>query len=381
MPKLIQVAFALSLLAIATGVAAVPPVAAGSGVICGVLWHQGESGSDKKENAENYEAWLTKMFRDLRADLDSPELPIVVGQLGNFLTPGKCPFAATVRAAIGSIPAALPRVGFADSAGLGDKGDKLHFSTEAQRKLGARYAEAMRGSLEAPTPSAISDSAIVARVALVGDSTVASKSGWGDAFGKLLAADVQCLNMGRGGRSSKSYRTEGHWKKVLAAKPDWVLIQFGHNDAPGKGPERETDAGTTFRENLARYVAEARASGAKPVLVTSLTRRNFNAQGKIDPQHLEPGMDNQTQASTPDFLNDYVEAARAVAAGQGVPLIDLNARSVEQMNRLGLQAAAAFDAKRADKTHLSAKGAGETAKLVADEIRKNVPELARLLKP
>ncbi len=224
------------------------------------------------------------------------------------------------------------------------------------------------------------------RIILVGDSTVASKSGWGDALAMLCKPGVECLNMGRGGRSSKSYRDEGHWKKVLAAKPDWVLIQFGHNDQPGKGPERETDAKTTFRENLTRYIAETRAAGAKPVLVTSLTRRNFNARGKIEPAHLASGNDAQAGEMRPDFLNDYVVAARAVAAEQKVPLIDLNARSIEQMNQLGPEAAAEFDAKskdpaKPDKTHLSAKGAQETAKLVADEIRKNSPELAGLLLP
>ena len=222
-------------------------------------------------------------------------------------------------------------------------------------------------------------------IILVGDSTVASKSGWGDAFAKLLAPGAECRNMALGGRSSKSYRDEGHWKTVLEAKPRWVLIQFGHNDMPGKGPKRETDAKTTFRENLARYVAEARAVGAKPVLVTSLTRRNFNAQGKIDPQHLETAADSQG-VRNPDHLNDYVEGTRAVAAAQRVPLIDLNARSVEQMNQLGPEASVAFDAKtkepsKPDKTHLSEKGAAETARLVADEIRKNVPELASLLHP
>ena len=224
-----------------------------------------------------------------------------------------------------------------------------------------------------------------ANVVLVGDSTVASKSGWGDAFAKRLAPEVRCENMGRGGRSSKSYRDEGHWKEALEAKPDWVLIQFGHNDQPGKGPERETDAKTTFRENLARYIAEAQAAGAKPVLVTSLTRRNFNAQGKIEAQKLEAVSDTQGGSSR-DFLNDYVEGARAVAAERKIPLVDLNVRSIDQMNQLGAAAAVAFDAKtkdasKPDKTHLSAKGAEETAKLVADEIRKKVPELAGFLKP
>ena len=87
-----------------------------------------------------------------------------------------------------------------------------------------------------------------------------------------------------------------------------------------------------------------------------------------------------------DFLTDYVEAAKAVAAEQNVPLVDLNARSIEQMNQLGPEAAIAFDAQskdpaKPDKTHLSEKGASETAKLVAEEIRRKVPELAELLLP
>jgi lysophospholipase L1-like esterase len=223
------------------------------------------------------------------------------------------------------------------------------------------------------------------QVVLVGDSTMASGSGWGDAFGKLLAPSVEFKNMAIKGRSSKSFRDEGAWQKVLEVKPTWVLIQFGHNDMPGKGPKLETDSKTTFRENLTRYVAEARAIDAKPVLVTSLTRRNFNVEGKIVPSHLEPMSDSQGKTS-PDYLNDYVEATRAVASEEKVPLIDLNSRSIEQLNELGPKAAIAFDAKssdpsKPDKTHLSSKGAAETAKLVVDEIRKNVPELAKLLKP
>jgi len=229
------------------------------------------------------------------------------------------------------------------------------------------------------------DQAPKERVVLVGDSTMASGSGWGDAFEKLLAPGVEFRNMAIKGRSSKSFRDEGAWQKVLEAKPTWVLIQFGHNDMPGKGPKLETDAKTTFRENLARYVAEARAIDARPVLVTSLTRRNFNSDGKIVPEHLESMTDGQGK-KTRDYLNDYVEATRAVAAEEKVPLIDLNARSIEQLNQLGPKAAVAFDAKSAnpsnpDKTHLSPQGAAETAKLVAEEIRKHAPELAKLLKP
>src|SRR6478609_3729111 len=125
---------------------------------------------------------------------------------------------------------------------------------------------ALAALLATATPSTATQPLPAAKLILVGDSTVAPKSGWGDAFMKLFKPTVASQNLAIGGRSSKSYRDEGHWQKVLDAKPTWVLIQFGHNDQPGKGPKRETDAKTTFRENLARYIAEARAIGAQPVL-------------------------------------------------------------------------------------------------------------------
>jgi len=121
-------------------------LAAQTGVIKGMLWHQGESDTSKQDYADTYEARLNQMFQDLRADLGTPDLPIVVGQLGDFLTltPDKYPYAATVCAALKHIPTVLPHVGFADSAGAGHKGDKLHFSVEGARVLGERYARAMQ---------------------------------------------------------------------------------------------------------------------------------------------------------------------------------------------------------------------------------------------
>jgi len=120
-------------------------LAARDGVISGVLWHQGESDTAKKVDAESYEARLGQMLKDLRSDLGLPDLPIVVGQLGEFLslTPEKYPYADTVRAAIRHIPAVVPHAGYADSSGLGHKGDKLHFNAEGARALGKRFAAAM----------------------------------------------------------------------------------------------------------------------------------------------------------------------------------------------------------------------------------------------
>jgi hypothetical protein len=115
------------------------------GIISGVLWHQGESDSTALSNAETYESRLTKMFQDLRQDLNSPDLPIVVGQLGMFFSKPKekAPYADVVRNSLKKMPDSLPNIGFADSAGLTDKGDGTHFTADSQRQFGVRYAESM----------------------------------------------------------------------------------------------------------------------------------------------------------------------------------------------------------------------------------------------
>src|SRR6187399_2452045 len=91
-------------------------------------------------------------------------------------------------------------------------------------------------------------------IVLVGDSTVAEGGGWGPGFRDAFGPDVRVTNLALNGRSSKSFLDEGAWAPALAARPDYILIQFGHNDGPGKGPERETDPATTYRANLTRYV-------------------------------------------------------------------------------------------------------------------------------
>ena len=74
------------------------------------------------------------------------------------------------------------------------------------------------------------------KIVLVGDSTVNDEGGWGPGFRASFGPGVEVVNLALNGRSSKSFRDEGHWAPVLAAKPDYILIQFGHNNGPGKGP-------------------------------------------------------------------------------------------------------------------------------------------------
>src|SRR3974377_2597969 len=120
------------------------------------------------------------------------------------------------------------------------------------------------------------------RIVLVGDSTVTDQAGWGSGFSQFLTAGAECVNTARGGRSSMSFRKEGLWTNALALKGNYYLIQFGHNNEPGK-PGRSTDM-ATFVSDMASYVEEARATGAKPVLVTPLTRpqRDKANTGKIN---------------------------------------------------------------------------------------------------
>jgi len=204
------------------------------------------------------------------------------------------------------------------------------------------------------------------RIVLAGDSTVTDTAGWGAAFAKLLGPGAECVNLARGGQSTKSYTDSGMWKKVIEAKPAIVLIQFGHNDMPGKGPNRETDPETTYRANLLRFVNEARAIGAQPILVTSMARRTFEG-GKLRGE-----------------LKPYADAARKVAAEEKAPCVDLFARSVALLEKLGPAASDEFNpaAKdgKTDHTHLNAKGAEVMAKIVAEELRRVAPDVARLLR-
>jgi pectinesterase len=206
------------------------------------------------------------------------------------------------------------------------------------------------------------------RIVLVGDSTVNDEGGWGTGFRASFGSPVEVVNLARNGRSSKSFRDEGSWAPALVAKPRYILIQFGHNDNPGKGPERETDPDTTYRANLARYVDESRQAGATPVLITSIVRRNFDADGKIRRDALVP----------------FVNAVRKLAADMNVPLIDLYALTLAQAEQLGKEGSAALgriapDGKL-DTTHLGARGQREIGVMAARELVRLEPALQPYLR-
>lgn len=208
-------------------------------------------------------------------------------------------------------------------------------------------------------PPAVAD----VRLVLVGDSTVTDNAGWGLGFRQFVEDDVELVNTSRGGRSSRSFREEGRWEKALELEGDYYLIQFGHNDQPGK-PERSTTH-DQFRANLHRYAEETLAAGATPVLVTPLVRREFK-----DREHPDRIVSS---------LEPWAAIVREVASERGVPLIELHDRSkalCEDMGRDGVRAISPVKPNGDyDGTHLNSAGYVPFGRLVAEELARAVPEL------
>ena len=148
---------------------------------------------------------------------------------------------------------------------------------------------------------------------LIGDSTVRNgrgdgangQWGWGDPLADYFdAAKINVVNRAVGGLSSRTYLTQGHWDRVLAMlKPgDFVMMQFGHNDGgpvndpsrargtiKGMGEETEEidnlltskhEVVHTYGWYLRKFIADARAKGATPIVCTLIPRKTWK-DGKI----------------------------------------------------------------------------------------------------
>ncbi|MDO6385249.1 MULTISPECIES: rhamnogalacturonan acetylesterase [unclassified Uliginosibacterium] len=210
------------------------------------------------------------------------------------------------------------------------------------------------------------------RITLVGDSTQTEKQGYGTGFCANLV-NVDCVNRAKGGASTKTYRRDGLWATAQFPKPDWMLIQFGHNDVQSASHgDRETDLATEYPANLRRYIEEARATGIKPVLVTPIARRYFQADGKIV-----------------DDLPGHVAAMKKVAAEMNVPLIDLHEISQRYFEQLGEIEAHKLGPTKAgpngttvpDKTHFNQQGSYVLGRMVVEAMGRTAPELSPYIRP
>ena len=246
----------------------------------------------------------------------------------------------------------------------------------------------------------------VITIFMIGDSTMANKKidggnperGWGMVLPGFFSEDIRIDNHAANGRSSKSFISEGRWEKVISKvkKGDYVFIQFGHNDEKADST-RHTDPGSTFDENLRRYVNETRAKGGIPVLFNSIVRRNF-VQPKDDviakDVRRTPGEKEQPKEGTVlfDTHGAYLDAPRNVAKELGVTFIDMNKITHDLVQGLGPveskklfmfvepNQVPAFPKGREDNTHLNVYGARTIAGLAVDAIGKEIPELAKYIR-
>ncbi len=147
----------------------------------------------------------------------------------------------------------------------------------------------------------------------------------------------------------------------MKEKPQYVLIQFGHNDSHDPAKPEATDASTTYKEYLRRYVDESRAAGAKPVLITPMCRRTFTADGKLT-----------------DALLPYANAMKEVALEKKVPLVDLHATSAQLFKKLGQSGSDALANAPGDNTHFNEKGARAMATLVMEQLPLVEPPLKNI---
>lgn len=217
---------------------------------------------------------------------------------------------------------------------------------------------------------------------LCGDSTCAPKDmskgsperGWGMVFPNFFDDEINVRNHARNGRSTKSFRTLGHWDRMMAElnEGDYVFLQFGHNDSKQDDTLRYAPAYGAYSDNLRRFIDEVRSKGATPVLLTPVSRRWFKG-GVLDE----------------NCHTDYVPAMEAVAKEKGVVLLDIYSDTRDWLKSLGDEASKPFFMQlapgececypegRNDNTHTVYAGALQVASFVVQRIRQT-PELKPL---
>lgn len=216
---------------------------------------------------------------------------------------------------------------------------------------------------------------------MIGDSTMcvygperSPLTGWGMPFAMFFDSTVTVDNRARGGRSTRTFISENRWQPVADSlqEGDYLLIQFGHNDEAKE--EKYKDRYTTpedYRRNLVRFITGARNKKAFPVLITPVSRMRFDKDGKALETHVE-----------------YSAIVMEVAKEQNVPVIDLDRKSRELMQKLGPDASRLlfmqlepgehpfYPEGSKDNTHFNELGARKMAEIVLAEIRAQRLELA-----
>lgn len=213
------------------------------------------------------------------------------------------------------------------------------------------------------------------RIYWAGDSTVKEndfttypQTGIGQVMRLFLKKEVEIHNHAENGRSTKSFIDESRLATIYndLREGDFLLIQFGHNDAKQEDPSRYTEPFSEYQENLERFINVARNRKAYPVLITPLCRRWFLENGKMDS----------------NIHGDYPIAMKEVAKNLQVPLIDLYESSKVWIDEIGDEQSKNYFMNFGagqyenypdglnDNTHLRYDGAVLFAKMIARGLRE-----------
>lgn len=243
---------------------------------------------------------------------------------------------------------------------------------------------------------------------MIGDSTMANKPldkenqerGWGQMLPVYLTGKVKVDNHALNGRSSKSFRDEGHWAEVMEKiRPgDYVIIQFGHNDEKIKNKDRYTLPGSTFDQILRDYVNDTRSKGGIPILMNSIVRRNFpptpsvKAEDRDDNPPVGPTKETEGGFILVDTHGAYLDSPRNVAEETGVTFIDMNKITHKLVQELGPTLSRdlfmwipagvyEFCPKgKSDNTHLNVHGGLVVSRLAAQALAEQVPALRQYVR-
>jgi pectinesterase len=203
-------------------------------------------------------------------------------------------------------------------------------------------------------------------IGLIGDSTVAVQSGWGPAFAERFEDRAKIVNYAKNGATLQALSKK--LDEIVQLQPDYVLIQFGHND------QKRYDT-QVYKAHLQSYVDRIKKGGGKPIIVSSVTRRSFDKNGRIVSNLVQ-----NEKYSYKATLTDYAKAAEALAKELNLPFVDLHRVSIAHHNKIGREKSMSYNFKEGDTTHFNRKGAEAITDLIIQELKTLVPELFTYVK-
>ncbi len=200
--------------------------------------------------------------------------------------------------------------------------------------------------------------------------------GWGMVLPEYFKDNVVIENYAKNGRSTRTFIEEGIWEKLVSdiQKGDYVIIQFGHNDASEEKKDRYTSP-EDYKKNLEKFVEESLAKGGNPILCSPVARRKYQ-DGKIINTH-----------------GVYPDIAAEVAGEKNIPFIDMFKLTADWLNEAGEEESARYFMNLPagtnklypegliDNTHFVEAGAEKVAGFFVEEIkRQNINGLTKYLK-